>query len=173
MVSDFLKFLTDEDRQVLLGNATMKNFEPEDVIVTQGETQEAIYVLESGEARVEKQHGDLSVEISRFEAGDVFGEMGFVEGFDASASVIADEPCKVHVISNDLVQKLIDGDPGFYGRFYHSLAHTLSQRLRDTTVDSIAEFSWGSRVIEREPETEPEEVPGWGGGSPFDDAAKS
>ncbi len=171
-MSDFLKFLTDEDREKLLGKATLKSFEPESVIVAEGEPQLAIFMLETGEARVEKSHGEFSVEISRLGPGDIFGEMGFVEGFEASATVIADEPCTVHVISNDFVNEMIKTDPTFYGRFYQSLAYTLSRRLRDTTVDSIAEYSWGTRVLEQEPETEVEEPAGWGGGSPFENDKK-
>lgn len=168
-MSSFLKFLTEDDRKMLLGSATLKKFEPESVIVTEGEPQDSIFVLESGEARVEKAHGEFGVELSRLGAGDVFGEMGFVEGFEASASVIAEEPCAVHLVSKDFISEKIKNDPGFYGRFYQSLAFTLSQRLRDTTVDTIADYSWGTRVLEQEPETEVEEPPGWGGGSPFDD----
>lgn len=171
-MSSFLKFLTDDDRKMLLGKATLKSFESESIIVAEGEPQDTIFVLESGEARVEKSHGEFSVELSRLCPGDVFGEMGFVEGFEASASVIADGPCTVHLISNGLIKEKIKGDPGFYGRFYQSLAFTLSQRLRDTTVDTIADYSWGTRVLGQEPETEVEEPPGWGGGSPFDDDQK-
>lgn len=171
-MSNFLKFLNDDDRKMLLGNATRQDFEADTVIVAEGEPQTAIYVLESGEARVEKTHGDFSIELSRLKPGDVFGEMGFVEGFKASASVVADEPCAVHIISNDLVQEKINSDPGFYGRFYQSLAYTLSGRLRDTTIDSIADYSWGTRVVEQPQETGVENTADWGGGSPFGDETK-
>ena len=171
-VSSFLKFLTDDDRKMLLGDASLESFEPDSIIVAEGEPQKAIFVLASGEARVEKAHGDFGIEVSRLGPGDIFGEMGFIDGFEASASVIADGPCTVHVISNDLVNEKIKSDPGFYGRFYQSLAHTLSGRLRDTTLDTIADYSWGTRVLEQKPESAVEDAAEWGGGSPFGDDSK-
>lgn len=171
-MSNFLEFLTDEDRKSLLAQANLESFEPESVIIAEGEPQKAIFVVKSGEARVEKAHGEFSIEISRLGPGDIFGEMGFVEGFESSASVVADGPCEIYVISNDVVKEKINGDPGFFGRFYQSLAYTLSGRLRDTTLDSIADYSWGTRVSGQGTETGGDDSADWGGGNPFVDENK-
>jgi CRP-like cAMP-binding protein len=168
-VANFFDFLTDEDEQRLLGGAELRSVDPDGVIVKQGELQGAIFVLKDGEARVERSHGEFNVEISRLTAGNVFGEMGFIEGFEASASVIAETACEVHVIDVNDVEALIRDDPGFYGRFYQALAYTLSERLRETTVDGIADFSWGSGFMGQESDAEAGVKSGWGGGSPFED----
>ena len=47
--------------------------------------------------------------------------------------MIAEEPCGVVIIGHALVQEIINQNPGFYGRFFQSLAYLLSQRLRTTT----------------------------------------
>ena len=168
-MADFLAFLTDADRRRLIGKATRREYAPGETIVRQGDRRHAVYVLDEGEARVERSHGEFYVEVAQLGPGEVFGEMSFLEGFEASASVVADSACTVHVIDGKEVEEMIEADPGFYGRFYHSLALTLSQRLRETTVDGIAEFSWGGRPAEPAAAAQEAESPGWGGGSPIRD----
>ena len=169
-MAEFLERLTEEDRANLTARAERVSFAPDEVILAEGATTDAIYVLRSGGARVERSHMDYHVELAKLVPGEIFGEMGFVEGLQASASVIADESSEVEIIRISHVHSMVDTDPGFYGRFYQSLAEILSRRLRETTDIGLAEFSWGGRVLEDDAEREPNETV-WGGGSPLRDAA--
>ena len=94
--------------------------------------------------------------------------MSFLDSFETSANVVADEACEVEVIDGSHVEDLIEKQPGFAGRFYRSIAEILSQRLRETTIDGIAEYSWGGKT---EPLDEPaiDSAEGWIGGSPLRD----
>ena len=170
---NFIKSLSDEDRRQLLDKAERKHFEPGRAILEEGDRRPVLFVLHSGEARVERSHGEFQVEISRLKAGEIFGEMSFVEGFDASASIVADKPCVVDIIDVKHVKMLIAVDPGFYGRFYQSLANTLSQRLREVTVDSVADYSWGGQNFTdaASGEDQPEQR-GWSGGDPLRDSPR-
>ena len=166
-----LKFLTDDEEARLLANSTRCEFGEGDVIVREGERSRCLFILRSGEARVERSHGEYALEVSRLGAGELFGEMGFVEDYDASASVVADGPCSVEVVEDAHVRALAESDPGFAGRFFHSIAELLSRRLRATSVQALSEFSWGTGSFTRPDET-PEEADvsqGWGGGSPLRD----
>ncbi len=169
---DFLSYLNVADREALLAAAYRKSFETDEVILREGETRNAIFVIYSGQARVERSHMDIDVEIARLGVGEIFGEMGFIEGFEASASVVADETSEIGVIDAQRVQALIDADPYFYGRFYQSLAQILSRRLRATTDVGIAEFAWGGRGFSLVSEDVGEMVEmDWGGGSPLRDGS--
>ena len=55
-MADFFEFLTSEDKRRLLDIAELRSIDPDGVIVNQGELQDAIFVLEDGEARVERSH---------------------------------------------------------------------------------------------------------------------
>jgi CRP-like cAMP-binding protein len=169
-MAEFLKFLTAEDRVRVMARAERLRFEPEQVILAQGEHRHALFVLESGEARVERRHDEVCLEIARLSAGEIFGEMSFVEEFEASASVVADTACEVSVVGAEHVRAMIEETPDFYGRFYQSIAKILSRRLRETTEAGIAEYSWGGLSRPAETDSELEPIPGWGGGSPFGDA---
>ena len=169
-MAEFLKRLNEDDRRKLMQRAERARFERDGVILAEGEHSDAIFVLREGEARVERSHMDYHVEVARLTAGEIFGEMGFVEGIEASASVIASEPCIVDIIRVPHVHSLVEADPGFYGRFYQSLSEILSQRLRETTDIGLAEFSWGGRVLDDEDLNRGESATVWGGGSPLREA---
>ena len=170
-MAEFLARLTDQDRANLTAKAERVSFGPDEVIIAEGATGDAIFVVREGSARVERSHMDYHVEVATLLPGELFGEMAFIEGVPASASVIAQEATQVEIIRVAHVRSLIEADPGFYGRFYQSLAEILSKRLRETTDVGLAEFSWGGRVLEDDLERAPNETV-WGGGSPLREAAQ-
>jgi len=154
----FLTYLTDDDWMLMLKDVQRLKFDQDAVILTEGETRHAIFFIENGSARVERRHMDFYVEIARLERGDIFGEMSFLEGYAASASVIAAEPCDVMCFDGHLVEALIKVDNGFGARFYRSLAEVLSNRLRETTIEGIAAYSWGGEPVDQAPVGDEEEA---------------
>lgn len=149
---EFLKYLNESDAEMLATSAERQTFAEDDVILREGQERNALFLVREGVVRIERSHMEFRYEISRLGKGQIFGEMGFVEGFVASADVVADEAVEVDVISASHVTKLSRTDPAFAGRFYHSLAEILSQRLRETTV--TAYFLKGDKG--------PSELPGHG-----------
>lgn len=171
MVDDFLKYLTDEQRIALLEGAENRHYQEDEVILSEGEIRRAVFLIKDGVVRIERGHMGFNVEISRLHRGEIFGEMSFVEEFGASASVIADSEVDVDVVGEEQVQSIGSLDAAFYGRFYHSIAEILSRRLRETTVRSIADYSWGGFTdgdgdVDDDDERS-EDVADWGGGSPL------
>lgn len=129
-----LRFATDQDHRLLLERAQQLRFGRGDVILAEGSRRQAIFLIQQGFVRVERAHLGQGIAVARRGPGDVFGEMAFVEGDSASASVIADEDVQVAVIDGADVHALLASVPGLATRFYQSLAQTLSQRLRELTV---------------------------------------
>lgn len=172
-MAELLKYLDEAEEQRLLAGSEHRICSDGEVIVTEGDTHHALNILRQGQARVERLHGDFSVEIARLEPGEIFGEMGFIEDFEASASVVADGGCEVDVIPGDFIHELLAPDPEFSARFYHSIAELLSRRLRATTVAGVSEFSWGSGFEHvAEPAPAQPETADWGGGSPLRETLK-
>ena len=168
-MATLLRYTTEEDEAGLLAGAERRHFADGDTILREGERAHTLFILRSGSARVERSHGEFTVEISRLGAGELFGEMSFVEDFAASASVVAEGACDVDAIEESHVHRLAERDPGFAGRFYRSVAELLSRRLRATSVEALSEFSWGTGSFQH-PDVEAVEADhGWGGGSPLRD----
>jgi extracellular factor (EF) 3-hydroxypalmitic acid methyl ester biosynthesis protein len=129
-----LRFMTIEDQRLLLERARHMRFGRGEVIIAEGSRRRAIFLLEEGFVRIERAHLGQGIAVARRGPGGVFGEMAFVEGDSASASVIADEELDAAVIDDADVQALLASVPGFATRFYQSLTLTLSQRLRELTA---------------------------------------
>jgi CRP-like cAMP-binding protein len=128
-MSNALRFLTPEDRHLLLEKARRAAFRRGERIVEEGASTRAIYIIRKGSVRVEQDRAGQRVEIDRMDAGEFFGEMSFLEGTGASATVVADDDVEVDVIDGPDVQHLLDTHHAFAARFYRSLAVALSQRL--------------------------------------------
>ena len=171
-MAGIFKFLTADDESKLLEGAKRRHYHDDEIIVREGGRAHSLFILRSGTARVERTHGEFNVEIAMLKAGELFGEMGFVEDLSASASIIAVGDCEVDVVGEELVQAAMNRDPAFAGRFYQSIAYILSRRLRATSVEALSEFAWGTGSFARTQDqhiADEEQVAGWGGGSPLRD----
>lgn len=128
-----LKFLRDTEWRALRVNGQAKDFKPDQIILEEGRKPGGIIVIQSGEVKVCRSHSEFQIELSRAGPGEVFGEMSFIEAEPANASIIATTAVRVLCITHEQVQAIIRENPGFFGRFFQSLAYILSQRLRATT----------------------------------------
>jgi CRP/FNR family transcriptional regulator, cyclic AMP receptor protein len=72
-------------------------------------------------------------EVARLGAGEVIGEIGFVDSAPPSATVTAAGSAAVLALSNTLLQQHLTSDAAFAARFYRALAIFLADRLRATT----------------------------------------
>ena len=122
-----LACMTNQDWMLLAENSDLKPYEKGDVILKKGEEPDAIYIVENGQVRIERESGDV---IARRGPGAVFGEISFLEGKGTSANVVADGSVEVSVIGKVHVEALLDSNPDFAVRFYKTLAYTLAYRLR-------------------------------------------
>lgn len=153
------RHLSDEEERRLLEDGGVRRFEPEAVILQEGDPHTGIFVVRTGHVRVEKDSAGFPLELSRLGPGEIVGEMSFVEGGAASASVVADgEPVEVFQVAEAQLEPLLESSPALYGRFYKSLAEILSSRLR-TTSTLMATPQWSPRGFGVQEEEE--EAPAW------------
>ena len=90
-MSNVLESLNPELREVIRLNGVSVSIEAGQPVFKSGEPGEAIYVIESGTARV--HDGDLV--LNRLGEGDVFGEIAALGGIERTASVTAEEDVRV------------------------------------------------------------------------------
>lgn len=136
-------FLTEQECRRLMAVGEIKRFNGEETIIAEGEPVDAIYVVVSGEVRVELSHLGGIVAVARFGPGELFGEMSYVEDDAASASVVADGETQIRCIVGQEIRRIAEQDPSFEGRFFRSLASVLSRRLRATTPRVVTSSTWG------------------------------
>ena len=139
----FLPFLDPAEESALLATAPVRSFARDQLVFDQNVSLRAIFLIEVGSVRIEREDRGAMVPIAILGVGEFFGEMSFVDGTPTSARVIADEPTRLRVIDTATVDTLNNVDPSFAGRLYRSIAAILAERLRLTSVRAYGDQSWG------------------------------
>jgi CRP-like cAMP-binding protein len=104
----------------------------ESVIIEEGTVGDWVYVLLEGSAKVRKKSPKGMVTVDTLKEGDVFGEMGFMEGGKRlrSASVIASGDVWVGVLDREKLTRDFEQSPSNL----RALIRSLVLKLRETTT---------------------------------------
>jgi len=106
---------------------------PGTVLIEQGRPTEWLYFVLDGAFVV---HTKSAPRIAVLKAGEVIGEISFVDSRPPTASVRAEVESKVGAIPRSVLTEKLQEDVSFAARFYQSIAVFLADRLR-TTVGSL------------------------------------
>ena len=134
--------LRDEDLLWLFQVGEEKNVSPGTAIVHEGIRPNAIFIVIRGSFNVGVE--TLADEpLAKLGAGELIGEISFLEGSPASATIVADEESAVLVVDNQLLGERIREDTGFAARMYRAFALIAERRLR-ARIDHLAlRFEFG------------------------------
>jgi len=130
-----LQYLSANDWALLRDKARELTFQKDQRLIHEGLAGNTLYLIKSGAARVERRNGGTSVRIATLGAGDICGEMSFLEKISASASVIADNELIADALDASTLQSIFESFPHVGARFFRSVALTLSRRLRATSME--------------------------------------
>ncbi len=144
--------LVPEEQGYLLKMAARQEVEDGDVILAQGSPHRGIWLVSAGQVRIELarpngqsngqsdgQSDTVVGDLASLGAGEIFGEMSFVDGYPASASVVANGRVRVLHIHEDLITALMLGDPTFGARFFRA----------SDSVNSVSSGRLSGREMER------------------------
>lgn len=123
-----LEFLTQNDWMLIVDRAKKVQFKKDEVLIHQNRANKIVYLICSGKVQVATSPNSV---IAMLGAGEICGEMAFLEGGIASASVTAVDNVEAYAIDWGGLKDLFELFPHLGSRFYRSLALGLSRRLRD------------------------------------------
>jgi len=101
------------------------------IIIHQGVEAPDLFIVLDGE--VEAEVANVGA-VAWLAAGEIIGEMSFVDKVPPSATVRAVEPSTILAINKRAMERRLTEDIGFAARFYKALAIYLADRLRSTTL---------------------------------------
>jgi CRP-like cAMP-binding protein len=136
-----LQDLTRNDWTLIESEAKRITLKLGQEIIKDGARIDHLYILRRGSASVELEGTTTRAVIATLSAGDVCGEMAFLEDSTATAAVVAKDEVEVDAICADFLRELVAVFPGFGVRFYRSLAVLLAQRLRETSKELLREMT--------------------------------
>jgi len=138
----FLPFLEPAEESALLAAAPMKAYAPGELVLERNVPLRAIFVVDEGSVRVEREDGGHVVTLAVLGPGQFFGEMSFVDGAPTSATVVANTATRLRMINTMIIDNLSEVDPTFGTRLYRSIAAILVERLRLTSMDLFIQKPW-------------------------------
>ena len=130
-VLQLLGVLDDTDVAWMARHGNRQYVEAGTELIRESEPIQWFYILLEGELSVLARSLD-NKQIARLYAGEIVGEMSFVDSRPPSASVVALTNAWLLAIPRQLLSSQLTRDTAFAARFYRSIAMFLSDRLRVT-----------------------------------------
>jgi len=124
----FLGTLDDQDIEWMVRNGVKRSIPATTRIIQEGQPTEFLFFILSGEFSVTSERG--KAEIARLTAGEILGEISFVDSRPPSATVTATTDSVVGAIPDAALEGKLSRDLAFASRFYRSIAVALADRLR-------------------------------------------
>lgn len=122
------KRLSARQRARLARRATTRTYQPDDVIIREGDTGMAMYVILSGAARVTRGgDGGRAISLAEIGPADFFGEMGLIDDAVRSATITASAPTECALLARWDFQRELHADPNIAV----ALLPVLTERIRD------------------------------------------
>jgi CRP-like cAMP-binding protein len=112
-----------------------------EVLFNEGENSRAMYFIKSGMIRIFKKKGDSNIEIDTIRAGQVLGELAFLDGNPRSASGEALTECELTEISGPTFQETLMRMPDWLKIMLKTVVgrlRTASTRIRQLEQASTA-----------------------------------
>ena len=104
-------------------------------IIKQGVNPGGLYFIEKGQVTVELKDSNGSItRLRTMQTGTVVGELGFYLGRAATASVVANEPCTLYLLSAAKLKEMENQSPEAAAAFHKFIIRMLSERLIDTNA---------------------------------------
>jgi bacteriocin-type transport-associated protein len=122
--------LSDSDAEWLVGAGTRVELPAGAALIEQGRPVDGLYIVLEGRLRIAVERPSPR-ELARIGAGEIVGEMSFLDARPPSATVTTLEPSVVLSIPRADLARRLDEDAPFAARFYRALGVLLAHRLRD------------------------------------------
>jgi CRP/FNR family cyclic AMP-dependent transcriptional regulator len=121
--------LNDDDVEWMTATGRKRFVPGGEILIRQGVPVDALSILLEG--RLAVLLGPREREIARLNAGEIVGEMSFVDARPPSATVKALEDSTVLTLSKAVLNDKLGRDTGFAARFFRALAIYLSTTVRE------------------------------------------
>ncbi|HXJ58663.1 MAG TPA: cyclic nucleotide-binding domain-containing protein [Verrucomicrobiae bacterium] len=125
--------LSDLDVDWMIANGRREQVPRGSVLIEEGQPLSALYIVLDGLFRVSlRRSGNRG--LARLGAGEIAGEISFIDGRVPSATVTVMEPGVVLSLPTLILKRKLAEDGGFAARFYCAMATFLADRLRQTDL---------------------------------------
>jgi signal-transduction protein with cAMP-binding, CBS, and nucleotidyltransferase domain len=148
----FLGILSDSDVEWIIRNGGKARVPAGTTLIQQGKPTDSLYFVLDGEFEV---FTSKAPRLAVLKAGEVMGEISFVDSRPPTASVRATLESQVGLVPRALLAGKLKEDMGFSSRLYRAMATFMADRLRTT----VGNFGTGAMELDEEIEDVDEVAP--------------
>lgn len=142
----FFKGLPHDEIERLSSFARFRHYEKDAAVVTKGEHTSSLYLISSGLLKVRRIRQDgREIILSILRAGDIFGEMAFLDKAPRSADVLAIAPSDLVVITKKDFEQCVGENKAFMLKIIKTLVRRLA--YADTVIEGLALDSVYERLV--------------------------
>jgi len=139
MASPLVTEMTDTEVAALARIVEIMDCKDGEVLVEEGESNSHLYVPVSGKISITKrdEHNEWTV-LHTLRAGDLAGELSFMDGEPRYASLVASGPTRVLVLDRPRFEELLPSHPVVVYKTMRAImrvAHAVQRRLSQQMVD--------------------------------------
>lgn len=139
--------LTIEEMQNLVASSQKQRYSRGSIVLHKDDVGDETYLIMLGKVKVVVGHTDgKEIILNILKTGDIFGEMAVFDNMPRSATVVAEEDCKLLVMSREIITNQIKRNP----QIAFKLLSDMSRRLReaDEQISSLATLDAKGRVAQ-------------------------
>jgi CRP-like cAMP-binding protein len=135
--------LSEEEKALVGQICDLHSFSAGETIIQEGDTGNAMFLVREGRAEARKRlDADNYKFLKTLLPGDMFGEMAFLGGAARSATVVAQEDCRVLEMPRDKIDQLAAENPSLGVKLYRTIACELAARLQRNNQDLRLAVLW-------------------------------
>ena len=130
--------LSDVQCELLASVMTACGIRDRDFLIEEGQKDDSLHILTKGNMEVVTQTGagDM-VGLQVLRAGDILGELGFLDGVEHSAGLRAMGNCEFLRLDRDSFESLLEKDPDLIYKVMRSIVRTVHRILRNMNVQQV------------------------------------
>jgi CRP/FNR family cyclic AMP-dependent transcriptional regulator len=149
--------LTEEESDRLEKNIERRSVEQGEIIFTEGDPPDALYIVQEGEVDIVMDSPNGEVILASITPGSFFGELGIFDNVPRSATARATRDAKVLLLKRDIVMDFLEHNPSATLRILSvvisrlRLADQMMTRLVSRNINDIVESkaTLGQRVADK------------------------
>ncbi len=132
----FFHRFPDNRRSEIISRLKIKPVKEGDCLITEGQHNQTLYIVLSGEMRVQMQSGGQTVNLAELGKGNFFGEISMVTGRPAIATVVASTDGLLATMD----RKLLDEIATQFPHFLRKIMDRLKKRNQETMSQMIEHY---------------------------------
>lgn len=93
-----------------------------DILLREGEESLSMYLVQEGKLRITRMEGDKEILLGHAHAGEIVGELSFLDHARRSATVCAETDCLLFQVPSETMEKVLKANPPWLETFIKTLA---------------------------------------------------